>query len=83
MKTVVDQPKLPTMNFDTIQIRRECGKVLGSLALYNVNELTSRIIKLVDLNGWKSELEKVEDKKLILQRDRFLSELRKAEASFA
>lgn len=80
VKTVVDKPKDPNMSYDTIQVRRECSKVLSRLALHNALELSKRLLVVTNIQNWKNELQNLEDSRLIVQRDVLLSELLKAEA---
>jgi len=68
------------MSYDTIQVRRECSKVLSRLALHNALDLSKRLLVVTNIQNWKNELQNLEDSRLIVQRDVLLSELLKAEA---
>ena len=70
VKMVVDNPKSPELNFETIQTRRECAKILVTLAAdNNYHLLKENIIEQAGmdpnfLQDWMTQVHTIEDYRL-------------------
>lgn len=70
VKMVVDSPKSPSLNYETIQTRRECAKILVTLAAENnYHMLKENIIQQAGmdatfLQNWMSQVHTIEDYRL-------------------